>query len=222
MASMMVISAENKHHKNHPKVRSIDATKSQEVGSETDVYVEYSPIKEVTLFLGEEFYLSNFLTPTNGLFDASYTSVGINYTPHKNITFTGAYEFQYLSGDEIRHRLKLMVIPKVFIGDFTLSLRERFQMTYSMSDESIGWMLRSRLKLDYAIPSKPLYPYIYVEMYNPLEANPPCWYDMFGYGVGLDWAIDDHNILGIYYQFSHSINSYYHLIGVAYVLGWWK
>jgi hypothetical protein len=59
-------------------------------------------------------------------------------------------------------------------------------------------------------------------MHNPLEANPACWYDMFGYGGGLDWMVDEHNILGIFYEFSHSIDSYYHLFGVAYVLGFWK
>jgi hypothetical protein len=45
---------------------------------------------------------------------------------------------------------------------------------------------------------------------------------MFGYGGGLDWMVDEHNILGIFYEFSHSIDSYYHLFGVAYVLGFWK
>lgn len=204
------------------KNRGVQNEMPHEMGAEVDVYFEYDPIKPLTLFIGEEFYLSNFLTPGAPLFDASYTSVGLNYKPHPRISLLGAYEFQYLSNDNLRHRLKLMITPNIELGDFYLSLRERFQMTYSMADQSYDWLLRTRLRVDYDIPSNPLSVYIYAEMHNPLEANPACWYDMFGYGGGLDWMVDEHNILGIFYEFSHSIDSYYHLFGVAYVLGFWK
>lgn len=207
----------------HPqKARNVQKEKPHEMGSEIDVYFEYGPIKPLTLFLGEEFYLSNFLTPNAPLFDASYTSVGLNYKPHPRVSLIAAYEFQYLYNDNIRHRLKLMITPNLQLGDFYLSLRERFHMTYSMADQSYSWLLRSRLRVDYNIPSNPLSVYLYAEMHNPLEANPVCWYDMIGYGTGLDWLIDDHNVLGFFYEFSHSVDSYYHLLGVAYVLGFWK
>lgn len=199
-------------------VSARDVERSHEMGTETDVYIEYLPHDKVTLFLGEEFYLSNFLTPNSNIFDASYTSIGANYTPHKNITLTAAYEFQYFNGGEICHRVKLMAIPKVFFGDFTLSLRERLHMTYSMETQDIAWQLRSRLKLDYAIPNTPLVPNVYVELYNPLQKNPESWYSSVSYAVGLDWIITDNHILGIYYDFSHSPDSFYHLLGVAYVL----
>lgn len=218
MLSLSVFAAEDHHHATEPKSRNIEADKPTNMGSEIDVYVEYSPVKNVTLFLGEEFYLSNFLTPGASLFDASYTSLGVNYKPHPRIGLLAAYEFQYLSGAELRHRVKLMITPNIALGDFTLSLRERFQMTYSMTDQSVDWLLRTRLRLDYVIPSTPLGTYVYAEMHNPLEANPASWYDMFGYGVGLDWVIDKYNILGIFYEFSHTPSSYYHLIGAAYVI----
>ncbi|MBR2617756.1 MAG: DUF2490 domain-containing protein [Paludibacteraceae bacterium] len=215
------------NHRIPTKSRTITNQIPSEMGTELDMYIEYAPIDQLTLFVGEEFYFSNFLTPDAEKFDASYTSIGLNYAPHKNISFTAAYEFQYLAGNEYRHRVKLMIIPKVQMGDFTLSLRERFHMTYSMTDQTPEWLLRSRLKLDYSIPQKPLTPYVYVEMYNPLQSNPPCWYDMVGYGVGLDWMVDEHNILGFFYEFSHSSNgaqsiaSYYHLLGVVFVLGFY-
>lgn len=199
-------------------VSARDVERSHEMGTETDVYIEYSPHDKVTLFLGEEFYLSNFLTPNSNIIDASYTSIGANYTPHKNITLTAAYEFQYFNGGEICHRVKLMAIPKVFFGDFTLSLRERLHMTYSMETQDIAWQLRSRLKLDYSIPNTPLVPNVYVELYNPLQKNPESWYSSMSYAVGLDWIITDNHILGIYYDFSHSPDSFYHLLGVAYTL----
>lgn len=195
-----------------------DAEKSHEMGTETDVYFEYAVHDQVTLFIGEEFYLSNFLTPNSNIFDASYTSIGASYTPHKNITLTAAYEFQYFNGGEICHRVKLMAIPKVFFGDFTLSLRERVHMTYSMETKEAAWQLRSRLKLDYAIPNTPLVPNIYVELYNPLEKNPESWYSSVSYAVGLDWIVTDNHILGIFYDFSQAPDSFYHLLGVAYTL----
>lgn len=219
--SILTVQATDKHP-SPAKSRTVTTERSQDMGLETDIYFEYAPISELTLFVGEELYLTHFLTPEAPLFDASFTSIGLNYAPHKNISFTAAYEFQYLYGNEYRHRVKLMIIPKVQMGDFTLSLRERFHMTYSMTDKTPEWLLRSRLKLDYSIPQQPLTPYVYVEMYNPLQSNPPCWYDMVGYGVGLDWSVDDHNILGIFYEFSHSVDSFYHLFGVVYVLGYYK
>lgn len=109
-----------------------------------------------------------------------------------------------------------MAIPKVFFGDFTLSLRERVHMIYSMESKEAAWQLRSRLKLDYAIPNTPLVPNIYVELYNPLEKNPESWYSSVSYAVGLDWLITDNHILGFFYDFSQAPDSYYHLLGVAY------
>jgi hypothetical protein len=47
------------------------------------------------------------------------------------------------------------------------------------------------------------------------EPNTP-WYDEFCHGVGLDWSIDEINTLGIYYEFSHTVDSYSHLIGIGY------
>ena len=199
------------------KARSIE--KTHDVMGEVDFYLEYNPLKNLTLFVGEEFYLNATGIPEAPIVDMSYTSIGLNYKPHPRIALLGAYEFQYLYGGEMRHRLKLMVTPNVKINDYlTVSIRERFQMTYSMTSMSYNYLLRSRLRLDGEIPNTPLYPYAYIEMYSPLVKNPTTYVDTFAYGVGLDWIVDDNNILGIYYEFSHSIDAYYHLLGVAYVL----
>ena len=47
------------------------------------------------------------------------------------------------------------------------------------------------------------------------EQNTP-WYDEICYRAGLDWSIDEINTLGIYYEFSHTVDSYSHLIGIGY------
>ena len=193
-------------------------TKETNMGGELDVYVTYTPAEEVTLFLGEEVTFANFLTPENGLFDACNTVIGAAYTPHPNIALEAAYEFLYTNATCMEHVLKLSAMPQVSLGDFSLSLQETGQMTYAVPENAYLWHLVSKLTLAYAIPNTPLSPYAYVEMTNPLKAAPASWYDELCYRAGLDWAVNQHNTLGLYYEFSHTPDSYFHLIGIGYTL----
>ena len=221
--------------------------KETNLGGQIDVYAEYSPIEEVTISLGEEVSFTNFLATENGVFDATNTVLGVTYTPHPNIAIEAGYEFLYSNAEVMEHCVKLSAIPQVELGDFSLSLQETAQMTYSMFEKSYNWQIVSNLEVAYAIPNTPLSAYIYTEMTNPLgsvtelvagtepvavtepvdvlmtegnnvpgkEQNTP-WYDEFCHGVGLDWSIDEINTLGIYYEFSHTVDSYSHLIGIGY------
>ena len=207
--------------------------KETNLGGQIDLYVEYSPIEEVTISLGEEVSFTNFLATENGVFDATNTVLGVTYTPHPNIAIEAGYEFLYSNAEVMEHCVKLSAIPQVELGDFSLSLQETAQMTYSMFDKSYNWQIVSNLEVAYAIPNTPLSAYIYTEMTNPLgsvtepvavtepvevpgkEQNTP-WYDEFCHGIGLDWSIDEINTLGIYYEFSHTVDSYSHLIGIGY------
>ena len=201
--------------------------KETNLGEQIDVYAEYSPIDEVTLSLGEEISFANFLAPENGLFDACKTVFAATYTPHPNIAIEAGYEFLYSNAEVMEHCAKLSAIPQVELGNFSLSLQETAQMTYSMFEKSYNWQIVSNLEVAYAIPSTPLSTYIYTEMTNPLGSgtstgsvtdpvqNTP-WYDEICYRAGLDWSIDEINTLGIYYEFSHTVDSYSHLIGIGY------
>ena len=201
--------------------------KETNLGGQIDVYAEYSPIEEVTLSLGEEISFANFLAPENGLFDACNTVFAATYTPHPNIALEAGYEFLYSNAEVMEHCAKLSAIPQVKFGDFALSLQETAQMTYATADKSYSWQLVSKLELAYTIPVAPLSAYIYAEMTNPLQHpvaepveaennQPSSWYDEICYRAGLDWSIDEINTLGIYYEFSHTVDSYSHLIGIGY------
>ena len=208
--------------------------KETNLGGQIDVYAEYSPIDEVTLSLGEEISFANFLAPENGLFDACKTVFAATYTPHPNIAIEAGYEFLYSNAEVMEHCAKLSAIPQVELGDFALSLQETAQMTYATADKSYSWQLVSKLELAYTIPVAPLSAYIYAEMTNPLQRpvtepvavtepvevpaqnTPSPWYDEICYRAGLDWSIDEINTLGIYYEFSHTVDSYSHLIGIGY------
>ena len=207
--------------------------KETNLGGQIDVYAEYSPIEEVTISLGEEVSFTNFLATENGVFDATNTVLGVTYTPHPNIAIEAGYEFLYSNAEVMEHCVKLSAIPQVELGDFSLSLQETAQMTYSMFEKSYNWQIVSNLEVAYTIPNTPLSAYIYTEMTNPLgsitepvavtelvevpgkEQN-TSWYDEFCHRVGLDWSIDEINTLGIYYEFSHTVDSYSHLIGIGY------
>lgn len=192
--------------------------KETNMGGEIDIYATYTPTEKVTLFLGEEISFANFLTPENGLFDACNTVIGATYTPHPNIALEAAYEFLYTNATSMEHVLKLSAMPQVALGDFSLSLQETGQMTYATPENAYSWQLVSKLTLSYAIPKTPLSPYAYVEMTNPLEASPASWYDELCYRAGLDWEVNQHNTLGLYYEFSHTPDTYFHLIGIGYTL----
>ena len=192
--------------------------KETNMGSEIDVYANFSPIDVVNLFVGEEITLANFLTPENGWFDACNTVVGITYTPHPNVALEAAYEFLYANATCMEHVLKLSATPQVSMSNFSLSLQETGQMTYAAPEDVYSWQLVSKLTLSYAIPNTPLATYAYAEMTNPLEASPAHWYDEICYRAGLDWEVNPHHTLGLYYEFSHTPSSYMHLIGAGYTL----
>ncbi|MBQ2025299.1 MAG: DUF2490 domain-containing protein [Paludibacteraceae bacterium] len=192
--------------------------KDTNVGAEIDVYFEYSPIESVTLTIGEEFALANFLTPQAGLFGYSNTIVGVSYTPHPNITVEAGYEFLYLAPQNMEHTVQLAATPTVTFGNFVLYLKETAQMTHATTENALLWKWVSELNLSYAIPQTPLSPYVYVEMTNPLQANPESWYEQICYCAGLDWQVNNNHTLGIYYSFTHTPNSYFHLIGIGYTL----
>ena len=204
--------------------------KETNLGGQIDVYVEYSPIEEVTISLGEEVSFTNFLATENGVFDATNTVLGVTYIPHPNIAIEAGYEFLYSNAEVMEHCAKLSAIPQVEFGDFALSLQETAQMTHATADKSYSWQLVSKLELAYTIPVAPLSAYIYAEMTNPLQHpvvesveaennQPSSWYDEICYRAGLDWSIDEINTLGIYYEFSHTVDSYSHLIGIGYTIG---
>ena len=114
-----------------------------------------------------------------------------------------------------RHRVNVALTGSYHFGHFGLSLRERWQYTYrhhksvperyDFDQEDYDGkpktyagkgsnVLRSRLKLDYDIAKTGLEPYASVEVYNG-------WYiKKVRYTAGLDWSINKHHEVGIYYR----------------------
>ena len=161
----------------------------QDFRTRASLTLKYKPIKELTLNWTEEARFKN----NSSKFDRLYSGLGITYNAHKNFSMGATYEFHVIQKGvdyfQLRHRAKLFLQPSINFNGFTLSLREMGQMTYSTSP---AWELRSRLRLNYNFKDKHLKPYIYAEMYNPLDKAEyeKSWVSQVDYKVGLEWKID--------------------------------
>ena len=116
----------------------------------------------------------------------------------------------------IRHRFNVSLTGNVDLGDFNVSLRERWQYTYRPSktvperydydDEEMDGkektyngkgknVLRSRLQVGYSKKSFPLKPFASVELHNswPVEK--------VRFIVGADWKVTKQSTIGLNYRY---------------------
>lgn len=134
----------------------------------------------------------------------------------------------------IRHRFNVSLTGKVRLGDFSVSLRERWQYTYRPEKttdrydyDNEKWeetqvrgkgrnVLRSKLKIDYDIPKSSLTPYADVELFNAWSLQKT------RYTIGTDWKLTKKHVVGIYYRYQDVNNDKddddpsSHIIGVEY------
>lgn len=159
--------------------------------------------------------------------------------------FIGRYHAEHTSDKDNRiasywvprHRFQFSVSGILPIGDFTLSLRECYQMTHSQEATASKWdadtgkalddkvsaalnehILRSRLQGEYAIPDSGVTPYVSVEFYDDLA-------DSFALTdikttVGVEYEVTKHHSLDFYYRYAaemgSSSNTDTHLLAVGY------
>lgn len=152
----------------------------------------YKPVKGLSLTLSEELRAG---TLRKG-FDRSNTSIGIEYSPFKRFDIIGEYTFSarlrdkkltdeqkldpdFVPDKECRmvHKGDLGLAYTFKMGYFRLQLREMVQCTFRQYDVDLkrkanpALYLRSRVKLSYHIPTLPLTPYAYFELFNTLNAK---------------------------------------------------
>jgi len=178
-------------------------------------WVGFEMEKEVndwTVSLGEEMRtmdeLSNFL--------GSYTSIGIDYKPWKNLKFGTSYQFIIFNDTEYddiqpRHRLNLFTTGKLKWNHFTLSLRERMQMTFKDESErdykmnpKTRW--RNRFEIKYDIPKSKFTPAFSVESYYQLNNPDGNKFDKIRYKLAGAYKISKRNNVELYTQFDREIN----------------
>ena len=129
--------------------------------------------------ISEEFRLKDNLSAV----DRFYTTVGLTWKTCPYFKIGAAYTLMNLhkradAGGwewDLRHRATLDLTGMYNAGYFKFSLRERFQLTHRTGEMNIyqnprnAFALRSRFKVAYVSPSKPIEPYVSVEVRNTLN-----------------------------------------------------
>ena len=183
-------------------------------------------IRGLHIGLSEEFRLKDNLSSV----DRFYTTLGVSYKFCPYFKTSVSYTLMNLHkfdsdadswGWELRHRMALDLIGSYRIGNVKFNLRERFQLTHRTGEMNIyqnprnELVLRSRLKVSYEFPNRPLEPYMSVEVRNTLNAVHYCapeytsvpgdnisYNDVYISRVrlqpGVEWKLNSRNSLDFY------------------------
>ena len=152
-------------------------------------------------------------------FDRLYSTLSLTYKFNTYFKTTIGYSFHLIHHDGkkstnyekywvIRHRVYLDLTGSYHYNQWQFSLRERPMMTYRMDNPDPNekanpdWHLRSKFTAEYTCVSKPLKPYISVELSNTLNAPKLAgnYIDAVRSAIGLKWRIDQHNAFNFYYR----------------------
>lgn len=190
-------------------------------------------------------------------FYKSYTTLSLAYAPIPYFKMDAGYTLRLLGNkgwsapnEFLRHRVFFGVTGTWKDERFKLYLRER--ALCDMRTDSVNlleknkydWLLRSRLGFEYTFQSRPVKPYIWVEVENTL--NVPEYQRKDGHQyishvrtqAGVRWRLTRLSSLDFYYRFQYGYDrdinitkkksyvqlteetSFLHAIGVAYSLDW--
>lgn len=185
--------------------------------------------RKVEVEWSEEFRIRD----TFGAFDRMYSEIGLEYTvldwlkvqgryTHMLINQNGKAKTDYKSYWENRHRgtLGITFYYKTYYN-WRFSLRELAQVTFldksvhgnKLYDEgeksNPKWILKSRLKAEYAFRHIPLTPYAYVEVANTLNAPKYAgkeYIEKVRTAIGCEYRFDKRNSIDVYYRFDYEFN----------------
>ena len=145
--------------------------------------------------------------------DRFSTSLELGYKPFSFLKVGGAYNLINLNhekkGWEIRHRYYFFATGSYSFGDFSVSLRERFQSTKRQGVKETEkranpkLFLRSRLKVEYNIPKCKLEPYISAELYQPLNDKVSNKLEKVRYMMGTSYKLNKKNSFDFFYRYTN-------------------
>lgn len=142
---------------------------------------------------------------------AGYTLLYDNNEGKMTYDSDGSYKHRRPSYWGARHRVAVSLTGRAKAGDFTFSLRERWQYTYRPEKTTSrydyvdeAWesktikgkgrnVLRSRIKIDYDTPGCGIDPYASAEMFNAWSLQKT------RYTVGVEYGITKHHTVGLAY-----------------------
>ena len=167
----------------------------------------------------EEFRLRDNISAMDRLYSglsvsydvSPYFSTSLAYQ-HQLINHEGKPSTDYQEYWDFRHKGVLSGSFTYPIGQFELSLRQRFDMTLrtdSINPEEANnpkLEARTRVELQYSFWATPLKPYASVEMFNPLNNvayTQDEWLTSMRYTAGLTYRLDARTRVELYYFFEN-------------------
>lgn len=168
-----------------------DVKDDPEFGARISLGLDKKIVKGLHITLEEEARFDNNFSG----FDRLQTTLGIQYKVHNNIklglgyAFIAPYSPSNATFKNVRHRLMADITGTLKMGNWNLSLKERFQWTYRMGDMNLFQSprnllgLKSRLMLKYK--GRIVEPYVYVEMRNVFNAP-----SVYAYFDGTDYMTE--------------------------------
>ena len=142
--------------------------------------------------------------------DETFAEAGIQYSFSKYLAASFAYRLADRYEDDasyyFRHRLSAAVKTSLPVNRFTFSGRLMFQRTTKTyieddSDLDARYVGRLKVKSYYNIPSCPLNPYIYAEIFVPVNNGSGFTSSKNRFSAGAELKINRHNSLEMEYIF---------------------
>ena len=149
-------------------------------------------------------------------------------SPCKYLKVGGGYTFVHSHKNSdvwaFRHRFNTFAIGSYSFGNFTLSLRERYEVTIrseqkvSCENKTPSHVLRSRIEGKYKIDKLPLSPYLTVESYVCFNPRDNYNLEKMRYTSGVAYKVSDVCTLTLYYRYIEQSSELYedsHIIGLG-------
>ena len=146
-------------------------------------------------------------------FDENLTQLELDFSPFKSWQFSlGFREIRHRTGSgdfENRMRIHLDAGYSLEINRLEAGVRARIQFRSDEGEDQLLNDFRSRLMLDYNIPSWKLDPFVYGEVDFRLPGREPFGYYSFRMVLGLIWKISTLHRLRFFYMLEREQQEYY-------------
>ncbi len=176
--------------------RGLDVTWSEELRMKNTI----STVDRIHSGLGLSYKVNSYFS-----LGAEYIFIAINHDGKKSTDYQKYWD--------LRHRVRLNFTASYKVGQWKFSLRERPQMTIRtdsinpLEKRKTEFVLRSRLKAQYTCRTLPLKPFVYVEVYNTLNAPKfvSNYVEKIRSEIGVDYDLNRRSSFTFYYRFDYAI-----------------
>lgn len=171
----------------------------------TTVGIEKKISKKFSAAFNQEFRFNENITELGTFF----SDIGVAYKPHKNWRIEAHYRFcgkKLLDNSySFRHRYYFDLAYRKKFYAFTVMLRERFQSQYADVNTSEdghipSYYSRTKLSLKYNV-TKRIAPYLYSEIFIPLNNPQIKGIDNTRYGLGLEYEFIKNSTLDLSFTY---------------------